>query len=150
MVDFFLHLVLLQDIFDDSAIDNLYHALDNPPDTPYLPSNDNQPAGPLEQNELVSKGSALELCAENKDRCRYESVSSEGVGSDDGNTAISAEDLEIPTVTQTDIRPAGVPPLKHFYFYQGNDSCFLLLDLHCTLFMEVHLLLYKVKGKDFL
>jgi hypothetical protein len=77
----------------------------------------------LEQNEEISKESALELSKENMDRCRYESVSSEGMGSDDGNMAITVEDLEIPTMTHADIKQSGVPPLKHFYFYQGMDSC---------------------------
>ena len=92
----------------------------------------------LEQNEEISKESALELSKENKDRCRNESVSSEGIWSDDGNMAISVEDLEIPTMTHTDIRQSGVPPLKHFYFYQGMDSCFLLFNRHYTLIGEVY------------
>jgi hypothetical protein len=124
-----------------SAFDNLYSSLNNSPDTASLPSNEHPPAVLLEQNEEITKESALELSKENKDRCRYESVSSEGMGSDDGNMAISVEDLEIPTMTHTDIRQSGVPPLKHFYFYQGIDSCFLLFDRQYTLFGEVYILL---------
>jgi len=111
-----------------SAFDNLYYSLDNSPDTPSLPSKEHPPVVLLEQNEDISKEPALELSKENKDRCRNESVSSEGIGSDDGNTAISVEDLEIPTMTHTDIRQSGVPPLKHFYFYQGMGSFFLLIQ----------------------
>jgi len=97
-----------------------------------------------EQNEEISKESALELSKENKNRCHYESVSSEGMGSDDGNMTISVEDLEIPTMTHTDIRQSGVPPLKHFYFYQGMESCFLLFNRHYTLFGEIYIFLCKV------
>lgn len=110
------------DVVYHSAFDNLYSSLDNSPDTPSLPSKEHPPVVLLEQNEEISKESALELSKENKDRCRFESVSSEGMGSDDGNMAISVEDLEIPTMTLTDIRQSGVPPLKHFYFYQAADG----------------------------
>jgi len=118
----------LQDVVYHSAFDNLYSSLDNSPDTPSLPS----------------KESALELSKENMDRCRNESVSSEGMGSDDGNMAISVEDLEIPTMTHTDIRQSGVPPLKHFYFYQGMDSCFLLFNRPYMLIGEVYIFLCNV------
>ena len=92
----------------------------------------------LEQNEEIAKESALEQSKENEDRRRYESVSSEGIGSDDGNMAISVEDLEIPTMTHTDTKQSGVPPQKHFYFYQGMDSFFLLFSRQYTLFGEVY------------
>lgn len=134
-------LVQLQDVVYHSAFDNLYSLLDNSPDTPSLPSHEHPPAVLLEQNEEISKDSALELSKENKDRCRYESVSSEGMGSDDGNMGITVEDLEIPTMTHTDIKQSGVPPLKHFYFYQGMDSCFLLFNTQYTFFGEVYILL---------
>jgi hypothetical protein len=110
----------LQDVVYHSAFDNLYSSLDNSSDTVSLPSNENPPAVLLEQSEEISKGSALELSREERDRCRYESVSSEGMGSDDGNMAISVEDLEFPTMSQTDTRQSRVQPLKHFYFYQGK------------------------------
>lgn len=110
------------DVVYHSAFDNLYSSLDNSSDTVSLPSNENPPAVLLEQSEEISKGSALELSREKRDRCRYESVSSEGMGSDDGNMAISVEDLEFPTMTQTDTRQSRVQPLKHFYFYQAADG----------------------------
>jgi hypothetical protein len=132
-------LVWLQDVVYHSAFDNLYSSLDNFPDTPSLPSHEHPPAMLLEQNEEISNESALELSKENKDRCRYESVSSEGMGSDDGNMAITVEDLEIPTMTPTDIKQSGVPPLKHFYFYQGMDSC-SCFSTH-SIYSEVHILL---------
>ena len=59
-----------------------------------------------------------EPSTETKERERYESVSSEGFGSDDGNTAITAEDLEIQTPHASD--NTGTPAVKHFYFYQGE------------------------------
>lgn len=127
-----------------SAFDNLYSSLDNSHDTPSLPSEEHPPTVLLEQNEKISMESALEQSKQNKDRCRYESVSSEGMGSEDGNMAISVEDLEIPTMTHTDIRQSGVPPLKHFYFYQGMDSCFQLFNRHYTLFSEVYIFLCNV------
>ena len=127
-----------------SAFDNLYSSLDNSPDAPSLPSKEQPPVVLLEQNGEISKESALELSKENMDRCRNESVSSEGMGSDDGNMAISVEDLEIPAMTLTDSRQSGVPPLKHFYFYQGMDSCFLLFNRHCVLIGGVYIFLCNV------
>ncbi|PSN56504.1 hypothetical protein C0J52_08428 [Blattella germanica] len=48
---------------------------------------------------------------ESKERQRYESVSSEGLGSDDGNTAITAEDLEI-TSLPTSEQPGSSPIIE--------------------------------------
>jgi hypothetical protein len=105
-----------------SAFDNEHFALDNSPDLASSPSDVHQSVVPLEQNEEDCRELGLKLSGENKGRRRYESVSSEGIGSDDSNTAITVEDLEIPSVLQTNTRQSEIPPLKHFYFYQGKES----------------------------
>jgi hypothetical protein len=111
----------LQAIIYHSAFDNEYSAVDNSLDLASSTSDDNQPVVPLEQNEEGCIESGLKLSTDNRDRRRYVSVSSDGLGSDDGNTAITVEDLEIPTVLQTNTWQSDVPPLKHFYFYQGKE-----------------------------
>lgn len=111
-----------QAIVYHSAFDNEYFTLDNSPDLASSPSDVHQSVAPLEQNEEGCSESGLKLSAENRDRCRYESVSSEGMESDDSNTAITVEDLEIPSVLQTNTRQSEIPPLKHFYFYQAADG----------------------------
>jgi len=95
--------------------------MDNSTDVASSPSYENQPVMPLEQDEGSSNKSCLKLSPESRDRYRCESMSSEGLGSDDdNNAAITVEDLEIPTVLHTNTRHSGVPPLRHFYFYQGK------------------------------
>lgn len=90
------------------------------------PCSDNQPAvvceySPVEEVAVPSQGQQEEDSSEETSRSRYESVSSEGLGSDDGSTAITVEDLEIPT------GQSGAPPLKHFYFYQAADGQYTYL-----------------------
>lgn len=118
----FICLVLFQAIVYLSAFDNEYFALDNSPDLASLPSDMHESVVPQEQNEEGCSQSGLKLSSENRDRHRYESVSSEGMGSDDINTAITVEDLEVPIILQTNTSQSEVPPLKHFYFYQGKES----------------------------
>jgi hypothetical protein len=111
----------LQDIIYNSAFDNECAASDNSPNLTSLPSDESQSSVVVEQNES-SDESSLKSSAENRDRCCYESVSSEGLGIDDCNTAITVEDLEIPTNLQTNSRQSEGRPVKHFYFYQGRES----------------------------
>jgi hypothetical protein len=113
----------LQAIIYNSSFDDEYAALVSSAVLAPLPSDESQPVMLLEQNES-SEESSLKLSTENRTRCRYESVSSEGVGSDDGNTTITVEDLEIPTNLQMNTGQSEVRPLKHFYFYQGRESFF--------------------------
>lgn len=112
----------MQDVVYNSAFDDDYAALDNSPILTSLPSDENQSLMALEQNASCNEPSCLKLSGENTDRCRYESVSSEGMSSDDGNTAFRVEDLEIPTNLQVHTRQSEVQPVKHFYFYQGKES----------------------------
>ncbi|KDR09385.1 RING finger protein 10 [Zootermopsis nevadensis] len=110
------------DVVYNSAFDDDYAALDNSPILTSLPSDENQSLMALEQNASCNEPSCLKLSGENTDRCRYESVSSEGMSSDDGNTAFRVEDLEIPTNLQVHTRQSEVQPVKHFYFYQAEDG----------------------------
>lgn len=112
----------------NSAFDNEYFALDNSSDLASSPSDVYQSVVPLEQNEEGCSQSGLKFSSENTDGYRYERVSSEGMGSDDSNTAITEEDFEVPIVLQTNTRQSEILPLKHFYFYQGKEPfCFTII-----------------------
>jgi hypothetical protein len=108
----------LQAIVYYSAFDNEYSTLNNSPDLASSHSDGPQSAVSLEQNEEDYNELGLKLSAENRARHRHESVSSEVMESDDSNTAITVEDLEI----KMNAKQSELPPLKHFYFYQGKKS----------------------------
>jgi hypothetical protein len=115
----------LQVIVYYSAFDNEYLVLDNSSDlASSSPSDVHQSVVPLEQNEEGCSQSGFKLSSEERDRYRYESVSSERMGSDDSNTAITVEDLE---VLQMNTRQSEIPPLKYFYFYQGKESVYFTI-----------------------
>jgi hypothetical protein len=117
-----MYLVWLQAIVYYSSFDNEYATLDNCPDLASSPSDGLQSVVSLEQNEEGCNELGLNLSTENRARHRCESVSSEVMGSDDSNTSITVEDLEIPSILQMNAKQSELPPLKHFYFYQGNKS----------------------------
>jgi hypothetical protein len=119
----------LQAIVYHSAFDNEYFTLDNSSVLASSPSDVHQSVVPLEQNEGCSQW-GLTLSSENRSRYNCESVSSEGIGSDDINTAITVEDLEAPFILQTNTRQSEIPPLKHFYFYQGKESFYFIIYRH--------------------
>lgn len=87
-----------------------------------LDSDNNNPSTRRESENSTDEGNAEDQ-ADDGNRTRYESVSSEGVSSDGGGddmpSNITAEDLEI--VNENNLSP-DTPLTKYFYFYQAVDG----------------------------
>lgn len=117
----------MQAIVYYSSFDNEYCTLNNSPDLASSPSDGLQSVVSLEQIEEGCNELGLNVTTENRARHRCESVGSEVMGSDDSTTSITVEDLEIPSILQMNAKQSELPPLKHFYFYQGKKFQFIII-----------------------